>query len=236
MPGVAAPRVAGGAARQSSRPAVATFCMPRQCRAAHIRASFRLRAAVYGENPTVSLEQYLALGLSHCFEKTEEGKLDDKFVIEPIGASSLECMANGAKTSFKFVTGITLEEALQQNKTVLPKEFNDGLYCQDFEVRCQATARTWARPHAQDNLMDIVPLGQLKGGFNFSLDDKRVLNFENVVSDEDNIKQDMSIDVYGREPKEESKDSKEGGEAAVAEAEQPDDDDEEDELEALLAA
>lgn len=49
-----------------------------------------------------------------------------------------------------------------------------------------------------------MPLGQTRSKFNFSLDDKRVLNFENVVSDEDNIKQDMSIDVYGRKSKEDA--------------------------------
>ena len=45
---------------------------------------------------------------------------------------------------------------------------------------------------------DIVPLGQNKSNFNYSVDEKRVLNFENVVDDSDNVKQDMSIDVYGR--------------------------------------
>lgn len=49
---------------------------------------------------------------------------------------------------------------------------------------------------------DIVPLGQTKSSFNYSIDDKRVLNFENVVNDDDNVKQDMSIDVYGRAEKE----------------------------------
>ena len=34
-------------------------------------------------------------GLAHCFEKTDDGKLADRFVIEPITANSLECMANG---------------------------------------------------------------------------------------------------------------------------------------------
>lgn len=43
-----------------------------------------------------------------------------------------------------------------------------------------------------------MPLGQTRTKFNFNLDEKRVLNFENEVSDDDNIKQDMSIDVYGR--------------------------------------
>lgn len=43
-----------------------------------------------------------------------------------------------------------------------------------------------------------MPLGQNKSNFNYNLDEKRVLNFENVVDDSDNVKQDMSIDVYGR--------------------------------------
>ena len=58
---------------------------------------------------------------------------------------------------------------------------------------------------------DIVPLGHTKSSFNYSMDDKRVLNFENVVNDDDNIKQDISIDVYGRAEKEEE------AEAAAAE-------------------
>ncbi len=61
---------------------------------------------------------------------------------------------------------------------------------------------------------DIVPLGQTKASFNYSLDDKRVLNFENVVNDDDNIKQDISIDVYGRAEKEEEAEA-----AAAAEQE-----------------
>ena len=48
---------------------------------------------------------------------------------------------------------------------------------------------------------DIVPLGRSKANFNYNLDEKRVLNFENVVNDDDNIKQDISIDVYGRAEK-----------------------------------
>lgn len=48
------------------------------------------------------------------------------------------------------------------------------------------------------NRSDIVPLGQMKSSFNHSTTDKRVLNMENVVNDDDNVKQDLSIDVYGR--------------------------------------
>ena len=53
-----------------------------------------------------------------------------------------------------------------------------------------------------------MPLGQAKSNFNFNLDEKRVLNFENEVSDSDNIKQDMSIDVYGRQEEEAAAESK----------------------------
>ena len=59
---------------------------------------------------------------------------------------------------------------------------------------------------------DIVPLGQVRSNFNYNLERKRVLNFVNVVSDEDNVKQDISIDVYGR------KEKKEAEEATVKEA------------------
>lgn len=36
---------------------------------------------------------------------------------------------------------------------------------------------------------DIVPLGASRSNFNYSVDQKRVLNMENVVNDADNIKQ-----------------------------------------------
>jgi phosphatidylinositol glycan class S len=77
-------------------------------------------------------------------------------------------------------------------------------FCSDWEERSQAAARTWLRPDARSKLMGIVPEGTTRSDFNFSLEHKRVLNFDNVVRDEDNVKQDMSIDVYGR-AKEEAK-------------------------------
>jgi hypothetical protein len=72
----------------------------------------------------------------------------------------------------------------------------------------------------------IVPIGQLKSSFNFDLTDKRVLNMENVVNDDDNIKQDISIDVYGRKEKESLQEAAEEPAAAA---------EEEDELDSLLA-
>ena len=77
---------------------------------------------------------------------------------------------------------------------------------------------------------DIVPLGQLKTNFNFSTKDKRVLNFENEVNDDDNVKQDMSIDVYGRKEKDE-----EGGAEAATPASAAAEEEEDDDLDKLLA-
>lgn len=187
--------------------------------------------------PSAPRDGYICLGLAHCFEKSDDGKLAPRVVIEPIGASSLECMATGAKTSFKAATATTLAEALQRDKDLLPHELQEGAFCENFEYRCEAAARTWQRPHAQDNLMDLIPLGKVRANFNFNLEDKRVLNFENVVDDSDNIKQDISIDVYGRKEKQEQEEAaaKAAAEAAAAAA-QEEPEEEVDELDALLAA
>eukprot|EP00891_Asterochloris_glomerata_P009807 jgi/Astpho2/9807/gw1.00149.164.1_t len=125
-------------------------------------------------------------------------------------------MATGAKTCFRHVTSTTFGDAVKKDRTILPQEFQEGLFCEDFEFRCGASARTWLRSHAQDNLLDIVPLGQVKSNFNYNLDEKRVLNFENVVNDNDNIKQDMSIDVYGRKTDEDEEKKIEAAPAAAA--------------------
>lgn len=133
-------------------------------------------------------------------------------------------MAAGSKTCYLHVFSLTLGDALNRDKGVLPAEFSEGLFCEEYDTRCDACARTWMRPHAMDNLLDIVPLGQVKSSFKYSIDDKRVLNFENVVNDDDNIKQDISIDVYGR---------KQESDAATEAAQE--DEEEEDDLDKLLA-
>lgn len=51
-------------------------------------------------------------------------------------------------------------------------------------------------------------MGKVRGDFNFTTegDNKRVLNVKHEVKDSDNIKQDMSIDVYGRGSEDDAKD------------------------------
>jgi len=144
-------------------------------------------------------------------------------------------MAAGARTSYKTVYGLSYGEAAQRSKEQLPEIFAEAHFCDKWGVRLEAAARTWQRPHAQDNLMDIVPLGKVRSDFNFSLDDKRVLNFENIVTDDDNVKQDLSIDVYGRAEKKARDDAMAKAETEKAAAAAAAAQEEEDDLDALLA-
>ena len=149
---------------------------------------------------------YLALGVSNCYKKDEEGKLSEVDVIEPINATTLETMSIGAATSFKFVTGVSLGDIVEMDKSFLPETYQQADFCEDFVTRSEICARTWARPYPQESLMDIVPLGSSKTDWNFdSTSHKRILNEVHEVTDEDNIKQDKSIDVYNRFDDEEDK-------------------------------
>ncbi|KAL2621827.1 hypothetical protein R1flu_002032 [Riccia fluitans] len=156
----------------------------------------------HGSEPEFEDEDYIVLGLAHCFTKDADQKLMDTFVIEPIPAGGLECMDNGGRTCYKHAHGTNLGVALKQDVSLLPPEFQGGRFAEDFDFRTKCASRTWKRDHAEEFLMKLVPTDGVRSDWNFSLEDKRILNMENIVSDEDNIKQDISIDVYGRTPKE----------------------------------
>lgn len=183
------------------------------------------------DEPPLTADSYVAVGLATCFERDDSGKLTERVVVEPMSASSLECMANGARTSFRFAAGTTLGALMRASASpggapsdALPEEYRGAALCANWARRVEAAARTWQRPHAQDHLMDIAPLPakgakpKARGGFNFSLDDKRVLNSVNVVTDADNVKQDISIDVYGRAEAEAAALEEEGALAAAGAA------------------
>jgi len=143
----------------------------------------------------------VAVGLAHCFRELDE-KLVDYFVIEPIPSASVESMYNGAATSYKCIVGSTLGEVLKQEVGLLPEELRGGVFAQNFDFRAKAASRTWKKSYAQENLLQLAPIGVVKKDFNFSLEEKRILGVIFEVKDEDNIKQDMSIDVYGRKKEE----------------------------------
>ena len=59
----------------------------------HLYATTRMPAGI-GECMHDIFER--VQGLAHCFERSDDGKLHDVFVIEPMSANSLECMVAGA--------------------------------------------------------------------------------------------------------------------------------------------
>ena len=92
----------------------------------------------------------MSLPCQMCSEACADGI---EHVLEAAFSKSMYFDGAGTKTCFKVVTGLTVEEALRRDKALLPEEFAAGRFCEDYEFRCEASARTWARPHAQDNLL-----------------------------------------------------------------------------------
>ena len=62
-------------------------------------------------------------------------------------------MAAGGKTCFKEVASLKLGDALGMERSQLPDSWAAAAWCDNYDFRCGACARTWSRPHAQDNLM-----------------------------------------------------------------------------------
>jgi len=71
----------------------------------------------------------------------------------------------------------------------------DGVeLCENVMERAAAASRTFRRREEAK----MLELYEMSDEYNFSTERKRILNQVKVVSDDDNIKQDKSIDVYGR--------------------------------------
>lgn len=159
----------------------------------------------YGEDLSVPQDSFCVVGLAHCFEQVQ-GKLVDKWVLEPVSASSVEVVNNGCETSYEAFVACDVGTILSQDASKLPQELlcgHEASWGSEIEFRTGCAARTWMRDHARDVVRKLVPDGEVKTGFNTSTRNKRILNFVHEVKDSDNIKQDMSIDVYGREGDEE---------------------------------
>ncbi len=143
-------------------------------------------APAYPTAPDVSLEDYIVLGLATCFIK-EDGEVQQVKVIEPIPSAALEAILKGIPTSYELAFATTVGVVLVEGTVKLPPEFPaDAILGEDFALRVFSAARTFKqRPSAQSH----IPLGTTFNQFNYSLERKRVLNSERVVSKEDNVKQ-----------------------------------------------
>lgn len=140
----------------------------------------------YPNAPDVATDNYVVIGLATCFIR-EDGEVKQVQIIEPIPSAALEALLKGTPTSYQFAYATTLGAILDGETPVKLPEFPaEAQLCDEFAFRAIAATRTYNnRPAAASH----IPPGTKYDGFNFSLDRKRVLNSQNIVSTEDNVKQ-----------------------------------------------
>jgi hypothetical protein len=140
----------------------------------------------YPNAPDVTTENYVVIGLATCFIR-EDGEVQQIQIIEPIPSAALEALLKGTPTSYRIAYATTIGAVLDGETPVRLPEFpTEAQFCDEFAFRTIAATRTYnSRTVAQSH----IPPGSKYDGFNFSLDRKRVLNTQRVVSTEDNVKQ-----------------------------------------------
>ncbi|AFY38108.1 hypothetical protein Lepto7376_1776 [[Leptolyngbya] sp. PCC 7376] len=129
---------------------------------------------------------YCVFGVATCFVR-EEGEVKEVEIMEPIPSAAIEALLKGIPTSYKRACATTLGEVFTDNHIVIPRVLGDRLQTpDDLLERTAAAARTYKRrPEAKEH----IAIGTTYEAFNFSTEKKRVLNQDNVVSTEDNVKQ-----------------------------------------------
>ncbi|MGB3405654.1 MAG: hypothetical protein WBA77_23440 [Microcoleaceae cyanobacterium] len=143
-------------------------------------------APAYPTATDVAKEDYVVLGLATCFIK-EDGEVEQVKVIEPIPSAALEALMKGIPTSYEFAYGTTVGAVLVEGTVKVPTEFPaDAMLGEEFAQRVFSAARTFKK---RTSAQEFIPVGTTFHEFNYSLERKRVLNSERVVSAEDNVKQ-----------------------------------------------
>ncbi len=147
---------------------------------------FMTTTTLLSQASDISTNDYCVFGLATCFFR-EEGEVHEVKIIEPIPSASLEAILQGIPTSYELALAKTLREFLDEEKIVIPTDFPDeAQLCDRFAERAIAATRTYkSRPEATKH----IELGTVKQDFNYSLERKRILNAENIVRTEDNVKQ-----------------------------------------------
>ncbi|MGB3614236.1 MAG: hypothetical protein WBA10_10615 [Elainellaceae cyanobacterium] len=138
------------------------------------------------EDLSAMTENYVVLGLAHCFIR-DEGDVHDVEIIEPIPSAALEALLKGTPTSYDKAYGARLGEVLNQGEFSVPSVFpSSAQLCDDFATRALAAARTY---QTNESAQAHIPVGTLYEGFTFSTERKRILNSERIIKTEDNVKQ-----------------------------------------------
>lgn len=143
-------------------------------------------ATVYPNAPDLSADDYLVIGLATCFVKQDREVCQVKMV-EPIPSAALEAIVKGIPTSYEMACATTLGTVLVGETLQKPANFpSTAKFPEEFAPRAIAAARTYkSRPVAKQ----YIPLGTTRNDFNYSTERKRVLNAQNIVRAEDNVKQ-----------------------------------------------
>ncbi|GMI19273.1 hypothetical protein TeGR_g14419 [Tetraparma gracilis] len=182
-------------------------------------AAFPRSSSLFSAPPTadpfqapLSADDYIACGLAQCFRMVD-GKLRDAFIYEPLTAGSLETIEKQVETSYKAVLALSASDffvgdpntATEINMANIEclKEVTgiaDVEMCSNAVERAQCASRTFRRRLEAKTLA----IGEMSDDYNFSTEKKRILDEVKVVSFDDNVKQDSSIDVYGRTDDEEA--------------------------------
>ena len=135
-----------------------------------------------------SSNDYILVGLAHCFTKQESGVVPVK-ILEPVPSAYFEALVKGVPTSYKMLYSTRLSALLEENGPTtahLPAEAQAADFCENFAERAMAAARTYqGKPGIQAKL----PCGEIFSEVNFSTEKKRVLNTVHKVTAADNVKQ-----------------------------------------------
>lgn len=138
--------------------------------------------------PDLSADSYVVIGLATCFLRDED-EIKETTVVEPVPSAYLEAVFKGVPTSYRSLHAMTLGSLLNGDSeaVTLPAAAPaEACLCSNFTERLMAAARTYkARPEAQAH----IEAGGSRDDVNYSIEKKRILNMETVVSPEDNVKQ-----------------------------------------------
>jgi hypothetical protein len=148
---------------------------------------FFMSANLMPSNVTdVPSDAYVVLGLATCFIK-EDGKLQPLKILEPIPSAALEALCKGIETSYEMAIATTFGIAFAEGQGQVPETFPaDAQLCEAFEERIMAATRSY---RSCASIQSLLPLGQSKTDFNYSIERKRILNVEREIRTEDNVKQ-----------------------------------------------
>lgn len=143
-------------------------------------------ATVFSQVRDLSADDYCVFGLATCFVR-EEGEVQQVQIIEPIPSATLETILQGIPTSYQFACAKPIGEVLGGETIQIPAEFPDqARLSENFVERAIAAARTYK---SRSQATAHIPLGTVRDDFNYSLERKRILNADQVVRTEDNVKQ-----------------------------------------------